>query len=384
MYNIKINGKSLLIGVFMEDLKRTPLHDIHKRNGGHIVPFAGWEMPVRFSSIKEEHIAVRTNAGIFDVSHMGEFIIHGPEAVKFVDMLITNSVGSLENYQICYSPMCNDKGGIVDDLLAYKFNESKIMLVVNASNIEKDFDWVVKKSADYDVAVENESANFAQIAIQGPNAEKILQKTVVSELGKIGFFHFRELTFNNGITAIVSRTGYTGEDGFEIYMASASAEKMWIDIMEAGKDSALLPIGLGARDTLRFEAKLMLYGNELDDATSPVEAGLKWAMDINKDFIGKDRALKEIENKPARALVGFEMEERAIPRHGYAIFAGDEEVGIVTSGTFAPFLEKYLGLGYVSRSHRKRGTQIEISIRGKNKKAVIVKTPFYKKQYKKD
>ena len=368
----------------MEDLRRTPLYEVHKRYNGHVVPFAGWEMPVRYTTIIDEHNAVRTKAGLFDVSHMGEIILNGSDAVKFADHLITNNVNKLENCQVCYSPMCNKNGGTVDDLLAYKFSAHKVILVVNASNTDKDYNWVVSQKGNFDVKIENISKETAQLALQGPLAQKILQKLISYDLSKIGFFHFKELTFKNKISAIVSRTGYTGEDGFEIYFTALKAAQMWDEIMEAGKEDGLKPIGLGARDTLRFEAKLMLYGNELTDDITPLEAGLKWAIDFDKDdFIGKVPLLKEKEEGLKRYLVGFEMEEKAIPRHNYKVILDDKEAGFVSSGTYAPFLKKYIGLGYVPYENRKRGNELYIDIRGKLKKAVIIKTPFYRKQYKK-
>ncbi len=366
------------------ELKRTPLFDLYSENGGHVVPFAGWEMPVRFNaSISEEHLAVREKAGIFDVSHMGEILLQGKDALSFANYLITNDVRKLQDGQVCYSVMCNDRGGAVDDLLAYKFGESKVMLVVNASNIDKDHEWILSKRGNFNVDIKNISEEMAQIAVQGPKAQEILQKTTTFELDKIGFFFFKEIVLGEGINAIVSRTGYTGEDGFEVYLSSVNAIALWNMIMKAGKNLGLQPIGLGARDTLRFEAKLMLYGNELDDETSPLSAGLSWAVSFEKDFVGKDALLKQQADGLKKYLVGFEMSERAIPRHGYAIYCGGEKVGAVTSGTFAPFLQKNLGLGYVPYEIRKSGTEIEIEVRGEMKKALIVKTPFYKKQYKK-
>ncbi|MCD6577931.1 glycine cleavage system aminomethyltransferase GcvT [bacterium] len=367
----------------MEDLKRTPLFEVHKQMGGNIVSFAGWEMPVWYTSINEEHNAVRERAGLFDVSHMGEVLALGPDAVKFADHLIANSVSKLELNQICYSPMCNKNGGVVDDLLAYKFSDSKVMLVVNASNTDKDFNWIVSQKGNYDVELTNISSKICQLALQGPKAEEILQKLTNFDLSKINFFHFEELEFKNEISAIVSRTGYTGEDGFEIYFSSQVPGKMWNGIIEAGKDEGVQPIGLGARDTLRFEAKLMLYGNELTDDITPLDAGLKWAIDLDKDFVGREPILKEKEEGLKRYLVGFEMNKKAIPRHGYKIVEGDKEIGWVTSGTVAPYLKKFLGLGYVPYDKRKRGNIITIDIRGRKVEATIVKTPFYKKQYKK-
>lgn len=367
----------------MEDLKRTPLFEVHKKLGGNIVPFAGWEMPVWYTSINEEHNTVREKAGLFDVSHMGEILILGPDAVKFADHLITNSVSKLSIKQVCYSPMCNEHGGVVDDLLAYKFSDSKVMLVVNASNTDKDYNWVVSQKGDFNIEISNISSEMCQLALQGPLAEEILQKLTDFDLNKIEFFHFEEINFKNGISAIVSRTGYTGEDGFEVYFSSQTPGKMWNDIMEAGKDEGIQPIGLGARDTLRFEAKLMLYGNELTDDITPLEAGLKWAIDFDKDFIGKEPLLREKEEGLKRYLVGFEMNKKAIPRHGNKIVDGNKEIGWVTSGAPAPYLKKFLGLGYVPYEMRKRGNIITIDIRGRKVEATIVRTPFYKKQYKK-
>ena len=367
----------------MDELKRTPLFETHKKMGAKLVPFAGWEMPVWYSSINEEHNAVREKVGLFDVSHMGEILIQGHDAINFVDHLITNNVSKLDYHQVCYSPMCNEHGGTVDDLLAYKFNDSKVMLVVNASNTDKDYQWVVSHKGNFDVDISNISQDTCQLALQGPMAEQILQKLTTFDLSQIKFFYFEEVKFNNGLTAIVSRTGYTGEDGFEIYFSSQNPGLMWNEILEAGKEEGIKPIGLGARDTLRFEAKLMLYGNELTDDISPLEAGLKWAVDLEKDFIGRDVLLKQKEEGLKRYLVGFEMKQKAIPRHGYKIFKDEKEIGFVTSGTLTPYLKKFLGLGYVPYDLRKRGNIIQIEVRGKLVDAEIVKTPFYKKQYKK-
>ena len=367
----------------MEDLKHTKLFDIHKKAGGKMVEFFGWEMPIQYSSIKEEHNGVRDSAGLFDVSHMGEILIQGNEAVKFVEKLITNSVSKLEFNQICYSPMCYKDGGIVDDLLAYKFSDTKIMLVVNASNVEKDYNWILENSKGFDVNITNISRDMTQLALQGPKAQDILQKLTDNDLSIIKFFFFKEVDFKNGLSALVSRTGYTGEDGFEIYLSNGGAVELWEMIMSEGEEYGIKPVGLGARDTLRFEAKLMLYGNDINKDTTPIEAGLKWAVDFHKDFIGKERILAQKENKPKKYLVGFKMIQRGVPRHGQDIFIDGEKAGVVTSGTYGPYVEKFLGLGYVPYDNRKRGTILEIDMRGRKKEAKIIRTPFYRKKYKK-
>ncbi len=359
------------------ELKKTPLNGEHKRMGAKMVDFGGWEMPVQYTSIIEEHKAVRENAGVFDVSHMGEIKVEGKDALPFVDHLIVNSVSKLKNGQICYSPMCYERGTIVDDLLAYRFSEKKVLLVVNASNTEKDFEWIKKSSEGYDVEISNLSKDYAQIAFQGPKAEEILKEISGVNLAEIGFYHFTVGRIN-GVECIVSRTGYTGEDGFELYFEADAAVAMWRKLLEIGKPYNVKACGLGARDTLRFEACYMLYGNDIDDTTTPLEAGLKWTIDFEKDFTGKEVLVKQLEEGLTRRLRGLEI-SRGIARHGYKIFSSDgKEIGYVTSGTKSPTLGKSLALAYLAKGHTKVGTEVFVEIHSKKVSAKVVKTPFYR------
>lgn len=359
------------------ELKKTPLWSEHKRLGAKLVEFGGWEMPLQYTSILDEHKTVRESAGIFDVSHMGEILIEGVDSIPFMENLITNSVSKLKNGEICYSPMCYENATIVDDLLAYRFTENKVFLVVNASNTDKDFEWIKSQSANYNVSVKNVSSEYAQIAFQGPRAEKILMKVSGVDLSKIDYYTF--ITGQvNGINCIISRTGYTGEDGFELYLNSEAAVAMWRKLLEIGKESGVKPCGLGARDTLRFESCYMLYGNDIDDKTTPLEAGLGWTIDLTKpSFNGKSVLLNQKEKGLSKKLRGLEIES-GIARHGYDIFAGDKKIGHITSGTKSPTLNRSLALGYVDADHSKIGSEISIDIHGKLVKANVIKTPFYR------
>ncbi|ACR80312.1 MULTISPECIES: glycine cleavage system aminomethyltransferase GcvT [Kosmotoga] len=361
----------------MEKLKRTPLYQEHLRLDAQMVDFAGWEMPVQYTSILDEHNTVRNIAGLFDVSHMGEIEITGPNALIFADYLVTNSVSGLKNGEICYTPMCNENGGVVDDLLVYRFSEDKILFVVNAANTDKDFEWVKKHSARFNVEVKNISSETAQLAFQGPRAEEFLQEIAQVKLSEIPFYHFTEGKVV-GIDCIISRTGYTGEDGFELYTSPEGAVPLWRKILEIGAPYGVKPIGLGARDTLRFEACYMLYGNELNDEITPLEAGLKWTVKLDKDFIGKDKLLKQLENGLEYKLRGIELVEKGIPRHGYEVYADGEKIGWVSSGMLSPTLKKPVALAYLKKGYWKRGTEVEIKIRSKMVKAVVTKTPFYR------
>ncbi|AEX84599.1 glycine cleavage system T protein [Marinitoga piezophila KA3] len=361
----------------MENLKRTPLYDEHVRLGAKMVPFGGWEMPVWYSSLKEEHNAVRNNVGIFDVSHMGEIDIKGKDAVKFVNYLITNNVEKIKPEEIVYSPMLNENGGVIDDLLAYKYSDEHILLVVNASNIEKDYNWIAEKAKDFEVEVKNISDNIAQIAVQGPKAEEMLQEISGVDLKNISYYNFTEGRIN-GIECLISRTGYTGEDGFEIYLDKEAAVPMWRKLLELLPKYDGKPAGLGARDTLRLEATYLLYGNDMNDEITALEAGLKWAVDFEKDFIGKEGLLKEKEVGIRRRLKGIEMLEKGIPRHGYKVFVGDEEVGFITSGTVSPTLNKPIALAMLNKPYYKKDTEIEVEIRNKRVKAKVIKIPFYR------
>lgn len=362
-----------------EDLKKTPLYPLYANYGAKVIDFGGWALPVQFSSILEEHEAVRKRAGLFDVSHMGEVDVRGVDSLKYIQKLITNDASKLENDKAIYSPMCYLDGGTVDDLLVYKYSDHHYLLVINAANIEKDFAWF-KENLEGDVEIDNISDKISQLAIQGPLAEKILQKLADFDLATIGFFNFRRDVELNGIKALVSRTGYTGEDGFEIYLDNADAPKLWEMILEAGKEEGILPCGLGARDTLRFEARLPLYGQELSKTITPIEAGLGYFVKFDKgEFNGRDVLLDQKTNGPKRKLVGIEMIERGIPRTHYKVFVGEEEIGEVTTGTQSPTLKKNVGLALIKTEYASIDNEVAVEIRDKKVLAKIIKTPFYKK-----
>ncbi|WP_342432295.1 glycine cleavage system aminomethyltransferase GcvT [Neobacillus sp. FSL H8-0543] len=366
----------------MTELKRTPLFEVYKEYGGKTIDFGGWELPVQFSSIKEEHEAVRTKAGLFDVSHMGEVEVKGPDSLKYLQKMMTNDFSKMKNGGAKYTAMCYENGGTVDDLLVYKIEENHYLLVVNASNIDKDYKWL-EEHLEGEVTIENLSEDTALLAIQGPLAEKVLQKIAgETDLGKIGYFKFQQQVKLNGISALVSRTGYTGEDGFEVYCDSKDAVKIWRDILYAGKEEGVLPCGLGSRDTLRFEATLALYGQELSPEISPLEAGIGFAVKLSKDddFIGKTALIKQKGNGIGRKLAGIEMIDRGIPRHGYPVYKGEERIGEVTTGTQSPTLKRSIGLVLAKKEYTELGTEVEVEIRGKRIKAIIVPTPFYKKE----
>ncbi|WP_282140574.1 glycine cleavage system aminomethyltransferase GcvT [Cytobacillus oceanisediminis] len=365
----------------MSQLKRTPLFEVYKDYGAKTIDFGGWDLPVQFSSIKEEHEAVRTKAGLFDVSHMGEIEVKGTDSLKYLQKMMTNDISKLKNSGAQYTAMCYENGGTVDDLLVYKIEDDHYLLVVNASNIEKDFNWL-QEHAEGNVELKNLSEDMAQLAIQGPLAEKVLQKLAGTNLSDIGFFKFQQDVDLNGKKALVSRTGYTGEDGFEVYCDAQDAVALWIEILEAGKEEGVLPCGLGARDTLRFEANLALYGQELSPEITPLEAGIGFAVKLNKeaDFIGKEVLKNQKENGVPRKLAGIEMIDRGIPRHGYPVYKGEELIGEVTTGTQSPTLKKNIGLVLIKKEHAEPGTDLEVEIRGKRLKAKIAATPFYKRE----
>jgi len=364
----------------MTQLKRTPLFSVYAEYGAKTIDFGGWELPVQFSSIKEEHEAVRTRAGLFDVSHMGEIDVKGKDSLAYLQKIMTNDVAKLTEGRAQYSLMCYENGGTVDDLLIYKKSDEHYLLVVNAANTEKDFEWL-KQHVFGDVELTNISAQIAQLALQGPLAEKVLQKLTTVDLSEIKFFGFKDGVDLQGVKALVSRTGYTGEDGFEIYCGSEDAVALWHAILEAGKEEGVLPCGLGARDTLRFEATLPLYGQELSKDISPLEAGLGFAVKTNKevDFIGKDVLKKQKDEGTARKLVGIEMVDKGIPRHGYAVFVGEERIGFVTTGTQSPTLKKNIGLVLINAEYAAVDAEVSVEIRGKRLKAKVIATPFYKR-----
>ncbi|GIU82003.1 MAG: glycine cleavage system aminomethyltransferase GcvT [Acidobacteria bacterium] len=368
----------------MENLKKTPLNKLHRDLEARMVDFAGWEMPIQYQAgVIEEHIRTRTFAGLFDVSHMGEIWVTGEDAIPFVNFLTTNDVSRLSNGQAQYSILTNENGGAVDDLLVYRFNEKKLLLVVNAATTEKDWDWINSHKASFSVTLENASASFAQIAIQGPKAQEILQKLTENVLSEIGYYHFIEGKVD-GFDCIISRTGYTGEDGFEIYIEPERAEQIWKKLLDAGNygmKEGILPCGLAARNTLRLEAAMSLYGHELSDTITPLEANLSWICKLEKgEFIGREALLKQKQEGVKRKLVGFEMVDKGIARDGFDVYIEGEKKGYVTSASPAPFLKKNIGLAFVPAEFAKVGQDIKIDVRGKLLGAVIVKTPFYKRQ----
>jgi aminomethyltransferase len=356
-------------------IKRTSLFDKHEALDAKIVPFAGFEMPLQYEGVIKEHNAVRTTAGVFDVSHMGEFIVNGKNAEKFLNYVTINDVSKIEVGQPQYSSMCYDDGGIIDDLLIYRYNDY-YMLVVNASNIDKDFNWLNKHLLD-DVTIENRSDEIGLIALQGPKSREILTKISESDISGLPFYYFLEGQVA-GCDVTIARTGYTGELGFEIYGKNKDIPKVWDALFNIGKPMGLVPSGLAARDTLRLEMKFCLYANDIDKTTHPYEAGLGWITKVEKgDFIGRD-AIIDRKEKMTRRLVCVEMLDKAIPRQGYEILIDAEKVGYFTSGGQSPSLQKGIGLAYINSPHTKSGTEIEVEIRGTRKKAVIVKPPFYK------
>jgi aminomethyltransferase len=375
-------------------LKRTPLYDIYKAyKGAKLIDFGGWELPVQFESgIISEHMAVRKNAGLFDVSHMGEILVQGSGSFELVNYLVTNDLSGMNDGQCLYSPMCYPDGGVVDDLLIYRIEREKFFLVVNASNVEKDFAWISKenpwmKSRGDGPAVSNLSEEYGQIAFQGPRANEYMKELVGSGIDDIAFFHFRTDLNIAGKKCIISRTGYTGEDGFEIYCDAADAGAVWNHLYDATKDKGVLPCGLGARDTLRFEAKLPLYGHEITDKITPLEANLSYFVKLEQeaDFCAKEALIKQKEEGVPRSLRGCEMIDKGVPRDGYKVYHEEREIGYVTSGTKSPILDSFLGLVLIERrGNLSIGDEILIEIGKKKKRAKLVKTPFYKNTGKKN
>lgn len=362
-------------------MKTTALHGLHVALGAKMTEFAGYDMPIVYSSITEEHLKVRNECGLFDVSHMGEICIRGDRATEFVDYIFTNNVASMHEHQVLYGMLLYETGGVVDDLLVYKFKNDHYLLVVNASNKDKDFEWI-KRQNTFGCTVSNESDNFSEVALQGPYAENLLQTLTDANLDEIAFFHFDTIVVS-GEEVLVSRTGYTGEDGFEIYGRHDSIVSLWKTLLEHGGDK-ILPIGLGARDTLRFEVNLPLYGNELDKDTTPLESGYGFAVKLDAaDFIGKDILVKQKRDKTTRRICGLELIDKGILRHGYKVFNGDEEVGVITTGYKSPSTGKTVALAMVNRPYDKLGTTLEVEIRNKRKRVVVIKKKFYNKSYKK-
>jgi len=361
-------------------LRKTPLHAVHREMGAKMVPFGGWEMPVEYAGLINEHMAVRRAAGLFDVSHMGELEVRGPGALAFLQRVTSNDVAKLKDGQAQYSALPNDSGAPLDDVIVYRRGPERFMLVVNAGNVEKDFGWLRSRGPE-GCEVSDQSDAWALIALQGPLAQAILQPVTGIDLPSIAYYHFAEGDVD-GHPAIVARTGYTGEDGFEIFVAPDHAEALWRRLIEAGREKGVQPAGLGARDTLRLEARMCLYGNDMDETTSLVEAGLGWIVSLDEakgDFPG--RAVLEAQKKdgPPRKLVGFEVTGRGIARHGYTVFLDGEPAGPVTSGSYAPYLQKNIGLCYLPAARAAAGTAVEIDVRGRNVPARVVPTPFYKR-----
>lgn len=362
-----------------ETLQATALSDVHIALGAKMVPFAGYNMPVSYSGLNEEHATVRNAVGVFDVSHMGEFILKGEHALDLIQRVTSNDASVLTDGKAQYSCLPNNTGGIVDDLLVYRIDEKTYMLVVNASNIEKDWNWISAHNTK-GVDMKNISDDTSLLAVQGPKAVEVLQKLTDVNLSDIPYYSFVKGRFNGIDNVVISNTGYTGAGGFELYFANEYAHSMWTSIFEAGKEAGIKPIGLGARDTLRLEMGFCLYGNDIDDTTSPIEAGLGWITKFTKDFTNRAALEAQKTNGVARKLVGFELVERGIPRHDYAIAdASGAIIGKVTSGTQSPTLNKPIGMGYVATAHAKVGTEIFVIIRDKPVKAVVTKIPFLKK-----
>jgi aminomethyltransferase len=365
------------------DLKRTPLNAAHRRMGGRMVDFGGWDMPVQYpAGTVNEHLRTRIYAGLFDVSHMGEIDVLGPDAIAFVNRVTSNDASKLIDGQAQYSALTTPQGTVIDDLLVYRFSSDHLLLVVNAGTTDKDWDWINSHRQNEKVELQNRSADYCQIAVQGPEAMTILQKLTDVQLSEIKYYHFKEGNVD-GVASIVSRTGYTGEDGFEVYAASDKAEGLWDKLLDAGNygsDDGMLPCGLAARNTLRLEAGMCLYGHEIDETTTLLEANLGWICKLNKgDFTGRDVLAKQKEEGTQRKLVGFEVTDRGIARDGQDVMINGARVGRVTSGSPAPFLKKNIGMAYVPVEFAAAETKVEIDVRGRLVAAQIVPLPFYKR-----
>ncbi len=359
-------------------MKNTALTNIHEQLGAKMVPFAGYNMPVSYEGVNIEHETVRKSVGVFDVSHMGEFLLTGPKALELIQKVTSNDASKLVNGQAQYTYLPNETGGIVDDLIVYKLEDEKYLLVVNASNIDKDWEWISKYNT-YGAEMRNLSDEYSLLAIQGPKAIEAMQSLTSEDLSAIKFYHFKVADFGGIEHVIISATGYTGSGGFEIYCKNNEVEQIWNKVFEAGKEFGIKPIGLAARDTLRLEMGFCLYGNDIDEDTSPLEAGLGWITKFTKDFINSEDLKRQKEEGIKNKLIGFELKDRGIPRHGYQIADKDGKIiGRVTSGTMAPSLNKGIGMGYVTIENSAPGTEISIQIRNKPVAAMIVKTPFYK------
>lgn len=358
--------------------KKIALNDLHEKLGAKMMDFAGYNMPVRYSSDIEEHMAVRDGVGVFDVSHMGEFIIKGPKALDLIQRVTSNDVSKIEDWQAQYSCLPNETGGVVDDLIVYRYNEEEYVLVVNASNIEKDWNWISDRNTE-GAEMKNISDGYSLLAVQGPKATEVLQKITPLDLAEIDYYTFRVGEMGGIAHVMISATGYTGSGGFELYVQNDSVEQLWHAVFEAGKDHNIKPIGLGARDTLRLEMGFCLYGNDIDDTTSPLEAGLGWIIKFTHEFTNSVNLAKQKEEGVQKKLVGFAITEKGIPRAHYEIFNTDEElIGEVTSGSMSPCLNVGIGMGYVKMGYHKADTEILIGVRNKKLKAKVVKQPLLK------
>lgn len=357
--------------------RRTPLYEAHVKLGARVVDFAGWQMPVQYSSVIAEHEAVRTAVGLFDVSHMGEVEFRGEGALAAANALISNDLARCQDGQAVYAGLLNDQGGFVDDVVAYRFSPERILICVNASNREKDFAWMQERAVG--VKPVDRSDDFAQIAVQGPKAFALVQRLTETPLAQVATYRFREGSVA-GVPCIISRTGYTGEDGFELYCPPTQAEALWNALLAEGQQDGIKPCGLGARDSLRTEMKYALYGNDIDDAHTALEAGLGWIVKLDKpDFVGKAALVALKEKGLSRKLVGFELTGTGIPRHGYPVLKNGQRVGEVTSGTLGPTVKKPIGMAYVPLELAKEGSTFEVEIRGRPVEAQVVRTPFYLK-----
>ena len=363
-------------------LKRTPLFAAHVKAGARMVPFGGWEMPVQYRGIVEEHRAVRAAVGCFDVSHMGEFEVEGPGALAALQRLTTNDVTALEVGQVQYSVLCYSHGGIVDDLTVYRLAPERYMITVNAGNIDKDWAHVTERG-EAGARWRNVSDATGLIAVQGPKAEALVGRLAQADVTGIGYYRFAHGAVA-GVTTLISRTGYTGEDGFELYVAAGDTARLWDALLETGRADGAVPVGLGARDTLRLEMRYALYGNDIDETTNPLEAGLGWVVKPAKgEFIGREAIERMRAGGPPRRLVGLEMTERAVARHGYPVVKDGTPTGVVTSGSYGPSVDRYIALAYVGSAHAAVGTELGVEIRGQVKSARVVKTPFHPSRVKK-
>ncbi|WP_409229023.1 glycine cleavage system aminomethyltransferase GcvT [Gudongella sp. SC589] len=363
------------------DAKKTPLYDEHVKLGGNVVDYAGWYLPVQYEGLVPEHEAVRNAVGLFDVSHMGEITVKGKDALAYVNYLMTNDISTIVDNQVIYTFMCHPTGGVVDDLLVYRYDGEFFYLVVNAANIEKDHKWILDNKGDFDVEIENISDSVGEVAIQGPMAEKVLQKLTDYDLSQIKFFHLKRDVEIAGVNCMVSRTGYTGEDGFEVYSDNEGIVKVWNAILEAGQDEGIKPTGLGCRDTLRFEAALPLYGHEMDDEITPLEAGFKYFVKLDKesDFIGKEALNKMWSEGLERKLAGIELLDRGIAREGYEVYKDGEKIGHITTGYKSPTLGKVIGNALIKTEFTELGTEVDVKIRNKFAKAKVISKKFLKK-----